>query len=228
MSYLFRIPLLRRIFSEATLRTISWDLQRLRVRAKGIFRRSDLVPPFDHLHLGCGRRRVAGWLNVDLTGSDFDIDIANGSLPWRSGSFKIIAAQQVIEHLHWRTELLPLLGECLRVLKPDGELWLTTPDLQKVCEGYILDKGRSLLDDIKSRHPLFSIDPAPNQDVVNYLFHQNGEHKNLFDFEFLVSLLHNAGFGQVERTTEVDWLRLHPSFPSRHDDFQSLCVRARR
>ncbi len=49
--------------------------------------------------------------------------------PFRDGSFNVVLLSEVVEHLH---EVPQLLGECLRVLRPDGYLLVTTPNLWDV------------------------------------------------------------------------------------------------
>jgi predicted SAM-dependent methyltransferase len=126
------------------------------------------------------------------------------------------------------TELLPLLKECNRVLIPDGTIWLSCPDMEKVCMGYASDKGKALLVDKASRVPGYSVGSAPPQQAINELFHQDGEHKNLFDFELLSWVLTKAGFTGIQKIEESDFLKAFPEFPERKDDLQSLYVTAKK
>lgn len=66
----------------------------------------------------------------------------------------------------------------------------------------------------------------PPQEMINRIFHQGGEHKNLFDFELLSWALKKAGFGSGEQVGEADFLNCFPEFPRRADDYHSLYVRA--
>lgn len=45
------------------------------------------MPEADKIHLGCGARKVEGWLNVDIGGGDVNLDLAAGYLPWQDSSF---------------------------------------------------------------------------------------------------------------------------------------------
>src|SRR5436190_19851059 len=153
------------------------DWLRLRARLKHPACRKSL-PPSNKLHFGCGERHTPGWTNVDLVNSPFDIDLAS-ALPWRDGVFDAIASQQVIEHLDQERELVPLLRELHRVARPGCELWLSCPDLEKVCRGYVQDQGHGLLIDRNTRYPTQFPEGMPSSQVINVLFHQGGEHKNL-------------------------------------------------
>ena len=86
---------------------------------------------------------MAGWLNVDVAGSEFDIDLACGALPWIDAQFRAIASQHTIEHLELESELLPLLTELRRVAAPNCEIWLTCPDLERICAEYRGEPGQS-------------------------------------------------------------------------------------
>jgi predicted SAM-dependent methyltransferase len=187
-----------------------------------------VTPRSERLHLGAGRRRVPGWLNVDVLSSDYDVDIGSGRLPWPDGSFSVVVSQHVVEHLELEDELLPLLRELRRVLRSGGEMWLSCPDMEKICHAYIADRGSALHADRQRRMPSQAMrDGVPSQHFVNWLFHQGGEHKNLFDFELLSWAVSTAGFRSCDRTDEGALLRRFPEFPQRHDDFQSLYVCAR-
>jgi hypothetical protein len=52
-------------------------------------------------------------------------------------------------------------------------------------------------------------------------------HKNLFDFTLLYWALTESGFVEIQRVEEADLLARFPEFPPRHDELQSLYVRAR-
>ena len=213
------------VFSDATLRAMRFDLLRLRARLK---RRGDrdVVPRCPRLHLGAGSRRVAGWLNVDVRGSEYDVDLASGRLPWRANSVDCVVSQHLIEHLELRTELLPLLAELRRVIRPGGEIWLSCPDIEKVCRSYLDHRMADLLEDRRARFPAYSLGGVPTSHMINDLFHQWGQHANLFDFEFLEWALASSGFDDVRRISEADLLARFPEFPERGDDLQSLYVRA--
>jgi predicted SAM-dependent methyltransferase len=214
-----------RVFAPRTMTLMRMDLARLtaRTRARGL---KASVPTSSRLHLGCGSRTIPGWLNVDVAKSDHDVDLVE-PLPWADGHFRVIVSQHVIEHLELETELVPLLRELRRVADPDCEVWLSCPDLEKVCRGYIEDKGRGLIEDRETRmHTDLGLNGIPPQHIINRLFHQSGEHKNLFDFELLEWALRRAGFRDCGRAVEQDLLDRFPEFLPRRDDFVTLYVRA--
>ena len=59
-----------RVFSPRTVRMMEFDLLRLDARRHVAATGQQVIPPTDKLHFGCGNRRVKGWLNVDVAGSD--------------------------------------------------------------------------------------------------------------------------------------------------------------
>ena len=186
----------------------------------------DVMPSSRRLHLGCGSRLVSGWLNVDVSHSDYDVDLACGSLPWRSGVFDTIVSEHFIEHLELDDELMCLLPELHRVLRPGGEIWLSCPDMEKVCTSYLYRGMEDLFEDRRIRWPNYSLESVPTVHMLNDLFHQGGEHKNLYDFTLLSWALRISSFIDVARANESDLLRRFPTFPVRGDDAQSLYVRA--
>lgn len=222
---------LRKLGFTNTESALRWDITRMRARMRTgkMLRRAMQAGPLPaRLHFGCGSRKVAGWLNCDIRGTDVDIDLASGRLPFAAGQFEAAAAQHVIEHLELESELRPLLAELHRCLKPGGELWLSCPDMAKVCASYMADRGAGLMADRQTRWPRSTTDGYPDSQVVNYLFHQGGEHKNLFDFDLLAAVLTRAGFGRVTLRQEADLLARFPEFPPRNDDFVTLYVSAVR
>ena len=123
----------------ASARALHLDFQRLRARLRTKrmllkYQKNQKLPT--RLHFGCGFRKVSGWLNCDIAGSEVDLDLTCGRLPFPTGHFEVVCSQHVIEHLWLIDELQPLLSELNRCLANDGEIWLSCPDLSKVCNLY--------------------------------------------------------------------------------------------
>lgn len=207
--------------------SITWKIKKLLTIRNHLF--ANRTPEFDRLHLGCGTRKLKQYVNVDIQDSDCNLDLSRGSLPWKNNSFKIVITQHLIEHLHWPTEGIPLLSEIYRVLEPGGYAWISCPDMKRVCEEYLKDGGISLLNNIQSRFPNFELpDEAPSSDIVNHLFHQYGEHRNLFDYTLLRHCCKSAGFSQISQGNETMFLGETKGVPTRDDDFVTLYVRAQK
>ncbi len=205
-------------------KSASFEYKRLATRAFQKKRKSTASQP--NLQLGAGIRKVNGFINVDLSGADVNLDLTYKTLPWKDNSFKNIVSQHLIEHLYIKDELIPLLKELYRILEKNGSVWLATPDLEKICRSYMEHKCADLVADRKKRMPEWNFEDYPTQHMMNDLFHQEGEHKNLFDFELLSWILNQAGFDQIEKISEKDLLSQFPGFPERNDELQSLYVKA--
>jgi predicted SAM-dependent methyltransferase len=214
-----------RVFSFWTAHQMELDI--IRLRARRLYRGPRQAPAHPRLHFGSGRKLVSGWVNVDVIGTTPCIDLADGELPWPDQSFDCAVSQHVIEHLELEGEVLPLLKEVRRVLKPGGEIWLSCPDLEIVCRAYLEDKGRRLRDDRLAHATVpTGLERVPSQQFINKLFNQDGEHKNLFDLEMFQWALSKTGFTDVRRVTPQDLLDRFPEFPRADNDMHSIYVRA--
>lgn len=138
----------------------------------------------DRLHIGSGPQILPGWVNIDnvrYQGVDHVLDVTRG-LPYRDVRF--IFAEHFIEHLSFH-EVMYLLRECRRVLRDDGVLRLSTPDLDWVW----------------ASHYRLANEPA---DSVRTCFDLNRAfrgwgHQFLYNEATLRSLLLDAGFANVVR-----------------------------
>ena len=80
------------------------------------------------LNLGSGRRPMEGYVNVDIqerVNPDLVCDVTQG-LPWEDNFFDEVRAHDFLEHIPIG-EVIPLMDEIWRVLKPGGVLEHFTP-----------------------------------------------------------------------------------------------------
>jgi len=78
--------------------------------------------------------RDGGFIGLSLNPSHFSeikCDISKGVLPFASKSVKYIQAEDVLEHIEF-SDLVKVLDEIFRVLKPDGVFRLSVPDYNSV------------------------------------------------------------------------------------------------
>ena len=214
---------------EHSLSTFKWDLLRAKARL-GYRWNLSRISSFDStkLHLGCGLRKMEGWLNVDLTNSDFDVDLASTPLPFPSAFFDIIVSQQVIEHLRLESELVPLFSELHRIMRPGAWVWLSCPDMEKYVGRMPWTEDRLYWMIDYDDFLIILGDLLHSQDIINFYFHQCGEHKNIFDYEMLANELELAGFSNIVRTSEYDLLREIREMQPRGDEFHSIYIKAQK
>lgn len=91
----------------------------------------------DKLHLGCGDNLLPGWSNVDFNGWKGVISHnLTKPLPVKENSVSFIFTEHFIEHID-RKEGVVFLSDCYRVLKPNGVLRLSTPNLKTLVNQYL-------------------------------------------------------------------------------------------
>ena len=81
------------------------------------------------LNLGCGAKRLEGYLNVDKFGEpDFRWDLEKFPWPWEDNSVAEIELSHVLEHLGQQTEVyLKIIQEMYRICKPGGKVHVKVP-----------------------------------------------------------------------------------------------------
>lgn len=90
------------------------------------------------LNVGCGQYRApAEWINIDHPSAEFDpainadIYCQAQDLPFLNGTVSRIYMGHVIEHLD-SDEIGDVLVEFFRVLEPDGQLMVVSPDQDRI------------------------------------------------------------------------------------------------
>lgn len=136
------------------------------------------------LHIGSGPVAIDGWTNVDVTaypGVDVVLDVRE---PWSFSDVELIFAEHFLEHLTL-AEGLAFLRECRRVLRADGVLRLSTPNLDWVW-----------LTHYKPPAELTIEEQLIGCLEINRAFHGWG-HQFLYNFRTLELALRAAGFAEV-------------------------------
>lgn len=154
------------------------------------------------LNIACGSIVKAGWLNIDICpAADLRLDLRE-KLPLPDGCAQMIYCEHFLEHLDYPEEASRLLGECKRLLAPGGRLSIVVPDIEYAIHIYTHhhEDFRSWLEtEFHTAWQNFWIpawcDTAAH--VVSYIFHQNSEHKHLYDASTLERVLTSAGFAGV-------------------------------
>jgi len=183
-------------------------------------RRESLGRP-EKLNLGCGPFSKRGFLNVDLfPGGDVTLDLRRG-LPFESGCCGFIFSEHFFEHIDHPEPITSLFRECLRVLRPGGELRFSVPDTKWPLTEY--QQGpESPYFKACAVHGWHPKDCVTRLEHINYHFRQQAEHRYAYDFETAEKTLAAAGFADIRESA------FEGSLDSEHRRVGSLFVSARK
>ena len=105
-----------------------------------------------NLDVGCGIRPMTGeeWETLDMrsaikltNGTIFNPDIVANILtgiPRPNETYDLVRLSSVLEHFSKR-ENNKIIDECYRVLKPNGVIWISVPDMMAIAE-YLLEENK--------------------------------------------------------------------------------------
>jgi predicted SAM-dependent methyltransferase len=153
------------------------------------------------LHLGCGSELLEGWLNSDLSPSSnriLRLD-ATDPFPFPDETFDYVFSEHMIEHNSYSNGLA-MLNECYRVLKDNGKIRISTPDLSFLIDLYNQDKSVLQREYIEWATDTF-INSAPYYDdtfVINNFVRDWG-HLFIYDERTLRLALEKSGFTAITR-----------------------------
>jgi predicted SAM-dependent methyltransferase len=157
-----------------------------------IFGNTEVAPPLARkLHVGCGKVKLPGWLNIDVEPSaDLVIDV-RGGLPFDDNSIDFIYNEHFIEHLTYE-EGEKVLKEFWRCLKKGGVLRIATPDLDFLIQIY----GRDFKTD--DWFPAGYEFVKTKGMAMNMVFRWWG-HEYIYNEEELQNQLSRVGFQNIKR-----------------------------
>lgn len=143
------------------------------------------------IHLGCWHRNIPGFINVDLCDMPH-IHYKHGidTLPmFEDNCADLIYSSHSLEYFD-RVEVINVLAEWRRVLKPGGILRLAVPDFDKLIEVYKMTGDLSkILGPLYGRMEITSVN---NEKLCLY-------HKTVYTFDSLAAVLSETGFGNIHK-----------------------------
>jgi len=147
------------------------------------------------VELGAAQRKgVPDWITLDFNGTADMVHDLTQPLPFPDGSVDRVYSSHVLEHFTYPGQLLPLLRECHRVLKPGGVISAAVPNARLYLEGYFHPEQ---FDREKFCGYEVGLHYTSRIDVVNFIAYLGGEHKFLFDEENLPRVFAEAGFREA-------------------------------
>jgi len=132
------------------------------------------------LNLGCSLYKIDGFVNIDSNPSvnpDVICEIPKGLEQFKNNSIELIYMGHFLEHLNY-TKSLVCLRECYRILAPQGQLMVVSPDVDIAYMSYLNKK--------------ITFDRFQDVILGNEL-----DHKQIFTISKLYILFSEAGFKDI-------------------------------
>jgi predicted SAM-dependent methyltransferase len=142
------------------------------------------------LNWGSGAVGVAGWINSDMKrgpGIDISCDILDG-LPLEDGTLDYAVSIHALPMIAY-PDLVPVLQELRRVLKPGGVLRLGLPDADRAIDAYMRGRRDYFL------VPDEEVQSLGGKFVVHMVWY--GYTRTMFTQDFIAELLGKAEFSAV-------------------------------
>tara|TARA_R110000796_G_scaffold39057_1_gene97726 strand:+ start:594 stop:1157 length:564 start_codon:yes stop_codon:yes gene_type:complete len=166
------------------------------------------------LHLGCGNRKIKGFINIDIQESPSVDLIANiMELPYEGNSIDTIYSCCMLEHFgrnnnmefFRNTSWKDVLKYWYKLLKPGGEVYISVPNFEAVCKEYLNSGDISKILGI-------TIGGQKNEEDL---------HGMLYDYKLLSKELYTQGFSKVEK---YKWQEFEPFKQEGYDDFSASYI----
>lgn len=153
--------------------------------------------PKTMLHLGCGRNYFNDWINIDnnsyndIQKLDLHWDVRK-KLPFKDNSVDFIYNEHFFEHLSIE-ESLSVLNDFKRILKPNGVIRISMPDLDEIVQIYLNPHYKP--EDFSA---VMGTELLTKAEFLNVYFRWWG-HQWLYNWEELERRLKTAGFLKIKQ-----------------------------
>jgi predicted SAM-dependent methyltransferase len=156
------------------------------------------------LHVGAGNRKIKDWLNTDI-GNKKIMPVVNVTkkFPFDTGTFDYVFSEHMIEHINFQ-DGIKMLNESFRVLKSNGKIRISTPDLQFLIDLYSNEKNQLQNDYINYSCKKYQLTEGSITEVINNYF-QSWGHQFIYDKKTIENTLKKCGF------TKIEFLRINES-----------------
>ena len=184
------------------------------------------------LHIGAGNRKINNWLNTDIGNKTIMpvVDVTK-KFPFDTGTFNYVFSEHMIEHINYQ-DGVKMLKESFRVLKSNGKIRISTPDLQFLIDLYSKEKDQLQKDYIEWSCKNYNLTEGSIIEVVNNYF-QSWGHQFIYDKKTIENTLKAAGFTKVEffkinesNSLELKDLENDTRLPKNFLQLESLSVEA--
>jgi predicted SAM-dependent methyltransferase len=159
------------------------------------------------LHLGCGKRHASNMINIDIQQYEGAVDIVcdcTKDLPFEKESVNLIYSCAMLEHLD-RQSWREVLTYWFELLKPNGEIQISTSDFDAICERY---KEKRNINELVG----LLLGGSKTNSYMD-------RHGIMFSFDFLKEEMEKIGFKNVER---CDYNKFEPyKNDKNYDDFSA-------
>lgn len=150
------------------------------------------------LHIGCGQNILGGWLNSDLCPDSRNAIHLNATrrFPFEDETFDYVFSEHMVEHITY-PDGLRMLRQCHRVLRKNGRIRVSTPDL-----GFLIRLYRDNKSDLQQRYIHWTSDvfirngECTDTMVINNYMRAWG-HLFIYDEKTLTRSLELCGFADV-------------------------------
>jgi predicted SAM-dependent methyltransferase len=195
-------------------------LRRRLVRRQSRDRLRRSLPVHAKVQLGCGKRHIEGWVNVDRSRNvrpDLRIDL-RGGFPAPAESVVCIFSEHLFEHLSLE-DGRRVFGDCHTALEPGGVIRVAMPDLRYIAERYLDGRYQESIAEVENDAAFNAIDSPAR--LLNVALRAWG-HVYVYDADELCLRLRQAGFSKVER--QETGVSSHPALVGRERRPESRLV----